>query len=314
MTKLQPSEGGDAFRARGNGPIVWFRRNRKQSNHFCLYCGRFVGPGSEASSDREHLVGRNFVPRGQLHSTSVNFVFRACRKCNAAKGEAERHVSTLTLFRSPSRVTDPLVDQIAAHKASRDYHPLENGKLVADAFVNQELVVPTVLGTMKLTLVGPPQLDWRSVCFLAVRQIQALYALVTTVDPRIADLSRILPPDNVIVFGYYNTADWGNPQVLELARRTEEWDCPLRMVTAEGYFRAVLKRAEDADGGWFWGLEWNQSLRVFGAIGDPEDPPSWLVSDLPDAGWENAGVARFRREVAIKEDEDAFFEFPDDWS
>lgn len=259
MTQPQPSEGRDAFRARGDRPIVWFRRKREQSNHFCLYCGRFVGPSSEISSDREHLVGRNFVPRGLLGSTSVNFVFRACIKCNADKGDAERHVSTVTLFQSPSRATDPLVDQLAAHKASRDYHPVEKGKLVADAFVNQYLVLPTVLGTMKLSLIGPPQLDWRSACFLAVRQIQALFALVTTVDPRVAELSRILPPENVIVFGYYHAANWGDPQVLELIRRTAEWDCPLRMVTAEGYFRAVLKRAEPPEDGWFWGLEWGTS-------------------------------------------------------
>lgn len=299
------------FRANGDAPIVWYRRRLRNSNHYCLYCGRFVGPGSEVASDREHLIGRKFVPSGTLADGAFNFIFRACRECNADKSDAERHVSTVTLINSPERTTDPYVAEIAEHKAKRDYHPIERGKLVADASVSQEVFIPATFGSMTFNLVGPPQLDPRMVCLLSVRHVQALFALVTTTDPRDSEESRILPPHNALVFGYYSSRDWGNPQILELVRRTDEWDCRLRLTTASGYFRAVLKRSAVDSDGWFWGLEWNRSLRVFGAIADPDDMPEWLVKDLPDLKWRGSGTFRLRGEVPIDDEKDTFFEFPD---
>ena len=83
------------------------------------------------------------------------------------------------------------------------------------------------------------------------------------------------------------------------------------MNTADGYFRAVMKRDDDQDTGWFWALEWNKSLRVCGAIAKPEERPP-LFDHLPDASWkvlkaDEHEVQRFRQEVPITEEEDVLF-------
>lgn len=95
------------FRSRGERPIVWFRHGREHSNHCCPYCGRLVGPDSPVASDKEHLVARKFVPSGRLAGNAFNFIFHARRDCNGEKAGAERHISTVTLLRSPDRIYRP---------------------------------------------------------------------------------------------------------------------------------------------------------------------------------------------------------------
>jgi len=95
------------FRSRGERPIVWFRHGREHSNHCCPYCGRLVGPDSPVASDKEHLVARKFVPSGRLAGNAFNFIFHARRDCNGEKAGAERHISTVTLLRSPDGIYRP---------------------------------------------------------------------------------------------------------------------------------------------------------------------------------------------------------------
>ncbi len=68
--------------------VSWFNRNPAQSNQYCLYCGVLVGTGATVLSDKEHFIGRNFVPTGALGSGSFNFIFRSCRECNGRKAIA----------------------------------------------------------------------------------------------------------------------------------------------------------------------------------------------------------------------------------
>lgn len=301
----------EPFRYQEGRPVVWCSRNPAESNHHCPYCCGYLGPSSDLPSDKEHLVGRNFVPNGYLDRGAFNFIFRACRECNAGKADAERHVSTLTLFRTPDRASDESLDKLAVRKAKRDYHPLEKGKFVHDAHLEYELAFQEFFGPMLLTVVGPLQLDQRLVSLLAVRQVQALFALVTTQDPRVRELTRVCNPNDVVVFGYYDRDDWGNPQVLQLIQRTGQWDCPIRLVTARGYFKAVLKRATTDNEGWFWGLEWNRALRVFGAIAQRTSLPQWLVHNLPDLHWfPEGGPHRFRQHIPLADEQDTFFLIP----
>ena len=64
---------------------------------------------------REHLIGREFVPAGAFDGgRKFNFIFRTCEHCNGKKAEFERHVSSVTLFRSPARAEDERIDARAA--------------------------------------------------------------------------------------------------------------------------------------------------------------------------------------------------------
>jgi hypothetical protein len=300
----------DIFGYKPGQPINWFKKKLAESNQYCLYCGELVGSGSQVESDKEHLIGRNFVPKGSLDGRSFNFHFRACRECNGRKGDAERHVSSVTLFNSPARLSDKEVNAIAEHKASRDYHPDKKGVLVRDAHNEHE--VKTESGPMQMTfgLVGPPQVNSTGVRLLACNHVQGLFALLTTEDPRVREKSRILLADQCHLFGYYTYQDWGNPHLVEMTRRVDDWPCYANIDAANGYFKAILKRSREELGGWFWAIEWNKYLRIVGVVNFLYSESS-LFDGLPDLGWQGLpdgkGKRRYRKQVPLLPESDTLF-------
>jgi hypothetical protein len=132
----------------------------------------------------------------------------ACERCNGEKAEVERHVSSVTLFRSPARAEDERTDARAAHKAGRDYHPDKKGVLVQDAGGQHDLQFGP---SISFGLVSPPQLNGSYVNRRALHHVQGLFSLLTSADPRDPQRTRLLPPDQCWVLGHYNHSDWGNP-------------------------------------------------------------------------------------------------------
>jgi len=261
-------------------------------------------------SDKEHWIGRKFPPKGTLDRGAFNFIFRACVLCNREKGNAERHVSSVTLFNSPARGVDAAADETARHKASQDFHPDGKALLVQDAFRRERFEWTHLPGLrMAVSVVAPPQLDPDAVSLLAGYQVQALFAMVTTPDPHAS--MRVLHPDEIRPFGYFLHRDWGNPQLLEVIRRTALWPLRANVDSAGGYFKAILRRSENDDEGWFWAFEWNKSVRVAGAIVHPGVEPS-IFESLPDAGTvplpDGSGLCRL--EVPLDAKDDILFESP----
>lgn len=78
--------------------VGWYHDADDRSNRHCLYCGRDVTKASSISWNKEHLIGRSFVPTGTMGVTTFNFIFRACEECNARKAVAQRHLSSVTLI------------------------------------------------------------------------------------------------------------------------------------------------------------------------------------------------------------------------
>ena len=183
----------DIFRFRENQPVTWYRKSKAQSNQHCLYCSAFVGVGSEVGSNKEHLIGREFVPKGAFDGgQKFNFIFRACEHCNGKKADFERHVSSVTLFRSPARADDEQIDARAAHKAAHDYHPDKKGVRVQDAGGQHDVQLGP---NFTFGLVSPPQLKGEYVKQLALHHVQGLFSLLTSADPRDPQSTRLLPPD-----------------------------------------------------------------------------------------------------------------------
>lgn len=122
---------------------------------------------------------------------------------------------------------------------------------------------------------------------------------------------RFLPRSHIHVLGHYPHADWGNPQLVEVASRGAAWAKRVDVVAADGFFKASLRRSVQEDEGWFWALEWNHYLRIAGAIYYPNQLPP-LLSRLPDLDWvELPGAGfRIRREVPITEARDFLFSKP----
>jgi hypothetical protein len=308
------AERRDVFGARtGTGVITWFHRNRAHSNQHCLYCAGQVGAGSPLASDREHLVARRMTPPDAFTDPKAfNFIFRACRACNSEKARLEEHISAVTLLTSPGR-QDEKVDAEARRKAANSYDPGHKGKPVGQ-IVNE--MTMKMGGIFTFGLVAPAQLDRDKVKLLALRHIQGLFALVTSEDPRAQETTKVLPPRHFGFFGHYPHRDWGNSQLLEIARRAAAIPDLAWLTTANGYFRCMLRREEPDGSPWFWALEWNKSLRLVGWIGDPESPPL-VFTDLPDPGWHvvpqaDGSVMRYRQEVPLGEAADLLFAHDED--
>jgi len=286
--------------------VSWFHKDPVKSNKYCLYCGDIVGEPGVKPSDKEHLIGRQFVPIGTLNSNSFNFLFRACQVCNGVKSNAERHVSSVTLINSPQRKQNRLIDLAAERKARGDFHPDMKGVPVGKAVKEQSIMFP--LGnpiTVSLGLVAPPQLNAKFKELLAFKHIQGLFSLVTAVDIR--DGVRMLPYTQFVYFADYAHGDWGNPQLREIAKRVEGWRCVVNINSAEGNFRAIMKRHEEF--GWHWALEWNHYCRVVGAIVLPEQGAKHF-EELPDLNWSSLpdGSGRLRLETPLLgQEEDELF-------
>jgi hypothetical protein len=290
------------------GPVIWFSDDLSVTNQHCLYCGSAVGLDCEIPSDREHLIGRRFVPPGSLEGT-FNLIFRACKACNAIKGNAERHVSSLTLLNSPARLDDERVDAEARRKAAGDFHPDKKGVLVQDAGDTHEICfgTPGAGVSMTFTVVSPPQLNGSIVCRLASFHVQGFVALITAKDLAVPIGVHYCPPGRILHFGDFPQRDWGNPQLAEITRRVMDWPCYLQLNAANGFFRGLLRRNPSEPEIWFWALEWNRSLRVVGAIADPSARLP-LFNELPDLDWALLpGNRRMRNEVSLREERDTLF-------
>jgi hypothetical protein len=151
---------------------------------------------------------------------------------------------------------------------------------------------------------SPPQIDPDLLEILAFNQIQAFYALTTSHDPRQAESTSLLPYRFFRLLGFYNHADCGNPQLVEISRRVRDWTCSAIINTANGFFRTICRRRKDE---WFWALEWNKFFRVAGMLVRPERDPE-LLSDLPDLRWISLSATdRMRTEIPLADEDDILF-------
>lgn len=285
--------------------VSWFSKDTSQSNQYCLYCGILVGAGSTVPFDKEHLIGRNFVPTGTL-ANSFNFIFRSCRRCNSEKAALERHVSSITLVNSPGRALDEQVNAAAKRKGAHDFHPDKKGVPIGEAIDNHSVEFKHGSTSMEFGMVSPPQVNPVAVQQLSFNYVQALFALVTTEDCRLPEKMRLLPQAHFRYFRHYIYQDWGNPQLLEVAKRVASWTCCANISVADGYFKAILRR--DAQLGWFWALEWNRYLRVTGAITLP-DQRAQIFDSLPELSWKllpDGSGRRYRMEIPLTGEDHLF--------
>ena len=284
--------------------VSWYERSGRLSNRVCLYCDVAVGGETDTPSNKEHLIGRNFVPLGSMGSDAFNFLFRSCVACNARKAVAERHISSVTLINGPGRFQDPRAASAAERKATNDFHPDKPGVVMGKAQDALTIASNHRGLSMAIGFTGPPRANDDAVAELALRHIQGLFSLLTTDDFRDLSTVRLLPARQVKLLGAYGRGDWGHPHLLEATRRTHAWPCHANIISADGYFKATMRRHDTQ--GWFWALEWNKFLRVVGgiALGEME-----LFESLPDEKWFRIPGSgdRAREEIPLADDADVLF-------
>lgn len=281
--------------------ISWYASEPEHSNICCVYCGVSLRGPDAPYSDKEHLIARNFVPKGTMDGQPFNFIFRACRQCNARKADAERHVSSITQFNSPARLEDARVDDAAIRKGKNDYHPSKKGILIQDSHEKLSLNYSTGSMSIEFGMVAPPQLNMNKAGEVAFSHVQGLFTLICSEDYNDPLKMRLLPQEQFIWYGCYTSDDWGNPQVVEIANRVNDWKCLANIVSAEGYFKAILRRSDE---GWFWALEWNRHLRLVGGISSSSMK---VFEKLPDESWIQTPTGRMRKNVPHKAESDLLF-------
>jgi hypothetical protein len=286
--------------------IVWHHRNRARANIHCLYCDTFLGPGTTATVTKEHLIGRRFVPKGSLDSGQrFNFIFSACDECNGHKARFEDHVSAVCMMWSRRAAEEPSFLAEAFRKTANSYHPLRPGVKIADASEHPRISGSFGDANVQMTFAAPPRIDQSHVSGLAAMHVQALYSLATTRDHRSRESLKRLAPTNIWILDWYPASDWGNPALVEARKRITRRPPVITVNAAEGAFRATLRR-DYAEQPWCWALEWNHAIRVIGAIGDFDSPPSVLAGIQPPRWTPLADGWRFRPEVPAAEPDDLF--------
>lgn len=298
---LPPKE--NVFNYKPNQPIVWFNRSLERSNHYCLYCGKYIGPNSGTKSNKEHLIARQFVPSHYFRSTDFNFIFRCCIDCNSRKSNLERHLSTTTLLNCDSREVDDIINNLALNKGRKDYHPDELGKLAIDSNVETAIEFGNAGMKFGIGFVAPPQSKESYVEELSYRHIQGLFSLMTSSNPCSCEGTNLLPFENFHILGIYPKNDWGNPQIDYFIEETKSWMTCCNISVADGFFKALLIRSDNIDHGWFWALEWNKSLRILGSLVSNERHLD-IFSNTPDLNWsswanDSTGHFRSRREISL---------------
>ena len=278
-------------------------------NRRCAYCfAEFLPPNKP---QKEHVIGRNFVPRGALEKF-WNLHLNACNTCNQAKSRLENDISAITMV--STQANWPERDEKLALQAKRKGKAisLRTGKPVFDSCENLEIKGKLGAASIAFSLRAQPQLDEERIFELAYYQICAFHFFLTY-----NHISR----EGYRWIGKFMSvqalmrSDWGNPVAAAFASLVADWPYRLHANTAEGYLRVLIKKHPE-EAVWSWALQWNKNWRVFGFYGDETVRMRLAAALVPGQaaltwnalpeGW------RSRREIPLDDAGDKIFWFRDD--
>lgn len=274
-------------------------------NRNCPYCGkRFAG---KASRNREHVIGRQFVPDGALQD-QWNLILWACTVCNSEKGTLEREISAISMHPDAyghHAVEDKRIADTLARKASGAVSE-RTQKLVVDSSERLSWRVRLMNhATITFDFVAPPQTDEKRTLRLAMLHVQAFFYLCTYRD---SDRLGELFPGLFLAVEEASRSDWGNERLAAFADMTKDWEHRVHALGADGYFKIMIRRAPGERALWAWAVEWNARLRNVGFFGDEAAAkeaeavlPKLKVKSVP------GGYLAHRREVPLDEEADILF-------
>jgi hypothetical protein len=295
----------------GNNELSWYKKKIDESNQYCLYCGRYIGTESVIPSNKEHLIGREFVPTGSLgQKDSFNFIFRACVEHNSEKANYERHVSNITLYNSAMHIDDIKIKELAYRKAIKDYHPDKKGVKIIDAIEKLDMNYVGENLNLSFSFIAPPQPSKYYFMNLAFMQMQGLFALIHSPRPYNKNKLVLLSSHYFKYIGGWPIEDWGNVVLMYLQGLVENWECYANINTACGFYKSIIKH-DPITGVLFWAFEWNMSYRVCGFIGDDEHVKEF-IEKLPIDDWkilhqEGKKITRIKRDIPLNKENDKLF-------
>lgn len=274
-------------------------------NKSCPYCGASLLQRSEW--EKEHVIGRRFVPKGSLAKT-WNLVVRSCRKCNENKGRLENDIPAITLL--PSAAGKFAEDAEIIRKQTSI--SLWTGRPVRDSYESQTRnYVFSDVAKLSVTMISPPAISSERAMLLACMQISAFFYYLTY--DRANCVGRYGPGEFVTVAINPRT-DWGYPVAQHFYNTIKEWKLRLTLSNAaNGFFQDFIKRHPQDEFVWAWALEWNKNYRLIGFFGQ-EDLCCKQEAALPDLVWKTIVKTsryreRMRTEVRLNpEDESLLFQ------
>lgn len=244
-------------------------------NVTCVYCGMSL---SAQEATKEHVIGRRFVPKGKLNGY-WNLIVRACQSCNRYKSDLEDDLSAITMHPDAAGKyvdPDPELFREAKRKAEKSKSRL-TGKRIRDSRARFEIsssIAPNL--NIKLDMIAPPQADSGRVFALCRMHMMAFFYFITY-----NEVSRRggFWPGVFLPIMEAPESDWGNSTLKAFMASIAGWDHRLLLVSADGYFKAAIRR-HPAAVCWSWALEWNKKFRIVGYFGERQ-PVETIAFFLP---------------------------------
>lgn len=231
-------------------------------NVTCPYCGKNL---TAASYNKEHVVGRRFVPKGKLNQ-SWNLIVNACIRCNTTKSDLEDDISSITTLPSISGAF-AIDDKKLKTEASRKSKSISrrSKKAVGLSHETINFAAGTKFGFhLSGDFIAPPQIDENRVYELARFQISGLFYLLTY-NPESRKGGYWTGGFHPL--HYTSRDDWGNELAMAFMHSVNTWELRLVAQIADGFFKVAIRRFT-ADECWSWALEWNHNYRLVGFFGD----------------------------------------------
>ncbi len=152
-------------------------RERPLNNVTCASCHREFS--TEVIATKEHVIGRNFVPKNSIRADDWNLILNACRECNHAKSQWESEVSAITLQPEVASAIDPALVGLSQRKAAK-VKSSRTGKIVAESAERISLRSSLGLGvSMELSLVSAPQLHGYTMERLCEAHLRGFFYRIT---------------------------------------------------------------------------------------------------------------------------------------
>lgn len=279
-------------------------------NVVCPYCHRPFGPDLRAEA--EHVVGRRFVPKGAL-SGHWNLVLRACGKCNDDKAALENDISAITMqpdAREEYGCEDPRL-MAEARRKSRTTNP-RTGRFVSEGEKAPKITMKASGFSVSFDFVQPAHPDHERLFLLAQMQLCGFFFWLTYDEEAQRGHYWVGDYEPVVAA---RKEDWGHPHLRWVEAVSRDWEYRMHGITAEGFFKVVIKRRPGEPPVWSWALEWNRTYRLAGFFGDRAELDK-LKADLPDQGMmllheSKSERVRIRREVPLADEDDTLFAWPD---
>lgn len=282
-------------------------------NITCPYCGLSINFNNKDSWDKDHVIGRRFVPKGTLNN-QWNLQVNTHKICNNIKSDLENDISAITM--QPDGLGRYHVeDENLKKEAKRKGKSMSRLTGIPVKESHSKINIKSSLAKgidFTASFTSPPQISSNRVYDLCLLQMRMFFYFITyEYEKRIGHFWQgLLYPVLETMKG-----DWGNPWNIKFMEAVVDWEPRFYGIGADTFYKAIIRRHPDA-ACWSWAVEWNNNYRIIGFFGE-EEPAKRIFNTFPVQNFIPAGKGNldtgeqfelsFHPERRLNEDEDKLF-------